>query len=76
MDKEFSAIRKKLEEHDRQFIDIRGELKEHNRQFIKIDERFDTLIEAVSAGTKNFDDVKREVATIKSNIREKLGVEV
>ncbi|OGZ30504.1 MAG: hypothetical protein A2931_00260 [Candidatus Niyogibacteria bacterium RIFCSPLOWO2_01_FULL_45_48] len=61
---------------DKQFAHIRSKLEEHDRQFIKIDEHFDSLIESVNAGLKNFNDVQREVGVIKENIREKLGVEI
>ncbi len=61
---------------DKQFKIIHNKLEEHDQQFIKIDEHFEALTEAVNAGTKNFDGVKREIAVIKNNIREKLGVDI
>ena len=83
LDQQFRIIHEKLEEHDQQFkgIDkqfrgISNKLEEHDRQFIKIDEHFEALTEAVNAGTKDFNGVKREIAIIKDNIREKLGVDI
>ena len=76
LDQQFSDIRKKLTEHDQQFVKIDRRFTKIDEQFIKIDERFDALIEAVNSGAKDFDGVKHDIAVIKDNIREKLGVDV